>query len=98
MTSLKINKIIKGLQQKGFVPIDNDHTRLVLYVNNMKTRIWTMVSHGKGKEIDDFLIGKMAKQVELDNKQQFLDLVECKMTRDQYILSLTSKGFKFDGL
>jgi hypothetical protein len=50
-----------GLQKKGFVPRENDHTFYHLFVNGKKTVISTKISHGE-KEIGDKLLGMMARQ------------------------------------
>jgi hypothetical protein len=41
-----------------------------------------MMSHGaSGDDIDDKLLGRMARQVGLD-RRKFLDLVDCPLSRD----------------
>src|SRR5205823_4623038 len=54
-----------------------------LWVDGKKTRIYTKVSHGE-KEIPDNLLGAMARQLNL-NKKQFLELVDCPLTREIYV-------------
>ncbi len=51
-----------------------------------------MVSHGGGKEADDYLLGKMAKQVMLNNKQEFIDLVHCTLSTEDYLSLLKKRG------
>jgi hypothetical protein len=75
-------EVIAGLQRKGFASRENDHTFLQLWVANKKTPIYTKVSHGE-KEIPDNLLSAMARQLRL-NRKQFLELVDCALTLEQY--------------
>jgi hypothetical protein len=43
----------------------------------------TKTSHGSTKDLGDGLLKEMARQVRI-SKVQFLDLVDCPMSRDQY--------------
>jgi len=79
-----------GLQKKGFVPRDNDHTFYHLIVNGKKTVISTKISHGE-KEIGDKLLGMMARQVRL-SRRDFLNLVDCPLTLDEYLKLLRQAG------
>jgi hypothetical protein len=93
MTVLKTRKILHSLQSKGFSTDERDHTHLILYIQNKKTNIWTKVSHG-AREIDDHLIGCMARQVKL-RKPQFLDLVNCPLTAEGYLAELARQEIVF---
>ena len=79
MAALKARKVLSGLEKKGFVQAEGDHTFLIFYVNGKKTSIHTKVSHGSN-EITDYLINKMSIQVKLE-KKKFLDLANCLFTR-----------------
>lgn len=92
MTSIKTNKVLKGLTKKGFFLEKGDHKRLIFYFDGKKTEIRTKLSHGS-KEINDFLIHKMSIQIKLDNKKQFIDLIDCPMTSNSYLKQLQKKGF-----
>ena len=78
--------VLQNLQRKGFVRTERtDHTFLT-YHNKLgiKTRVFTFVSRGTShKSIQDPLIAKMARQCKL-TKSDFLDLVDCSMSRDRY--------------
>lgn len=89
MTSLKSQKVIAGLLKKGFKRSDNDHAFLILYVDDKRTKVWTKVSHG-GKDIADPLINKMSKQIYL-NKKNFVDLVNCPMSTEAYLVKLAEE-------
>ncbi len=82
--------VISGLQRKGFRPKENDPTFLHLWVDGKKTSIYTKVSHGE-KEIHDKLLATMARQVKLV-KRQFLELVDCPLTLNEYVRGLRRDG------
>jgi hypothetical protein len=82
-----------NLKKKGFIDSianSKDHKYLV-YLYNGKKLFKTKLSHGSKKDIDDYLIGKMSNQCKL-NKEQFVDLAKCPMTRESYIFILKEKG------
>ncbi|MHB8566714.1 MAG: hypothetical protein ACYC9U_06400 [Nitrososphaerales archaeon] len=79
-----------SLKKKGFELSQGDHRFFVLYVNGKKTSVWTKVSHS-GKEINDNLIHAMSAQLRLD-KKQFLDLIECPLSKEDYVHELTKQG------
>ena len=93
MATLKARKILSGLEKKGFVQAEGDHTYLILYVNGKKTSIRTKVSHGSN-EINDYLITKMSMQVKLERKK-FLDLVNCPLSLERYLEELRSQVYYF---
>lgn len=72
---------MSSLSSKGFKQEERDHKTFIYYVNGQRTSIHTKVSHS-ADEIDEFLIGKMKKQLKL-SKQQFLDLVDCPLSLEQ---------------
>lgn len=85
-------KIISSLQSKGFVKNNNDHKYYIYYsTNGKKTIVKTMVSHGSSyKTIGTELIKKMARQCML-TKDEFVNLVECPLSRKKYERILESK-------
>jgi hypothetical protein len=96
LSKLKHNNIKSGLTKKGFKISDSysDHVILTFYHNDSPTGVWTKLSHGGGKEIGEGLIHTMASQVKL-NKKQFLELIECIMTRDSYVTELRKQNIVF---
>lgn len=72
-----------GLQNKGF-RLEHSHHRFFIYYtrNGEKTAIRTRTSQG-GNELDDFLLGQMAKQCQL-TKHAFLELVDCTLDQAAY--------------
>jgi len=76
-------QVAANLKRKGFTPDEGDHTFYRLFVDGKNTGIRTKISHGE-KEIHDGLLGQMAKQTKLV-KKEFLELVDCPLTLDQYL-------------
>lgn len=71
-----------GLASKGFAQRPGDHDFFIyIGLDGKKSMAKTKTSHGRG-EIDDRLLSLMARQCGL-TKKQFLDLVDCPMTREQ---------------
>lgn len=80
--------------KKGFRKSENDHTYLILFVNNKKTSIRTKISHGS-KEINDSLIILMSKQLKL-NKNFFIDFANCIKNESEYLQELERLGINFN--
>jgi len=80
------NKVLQGLKAKGFQQEEGTkHIRLI-YFNKSgdMTSISTIVSRGsKYRELGDSLISTMAQQCGL-SKQEFVKLVTCTMSQDEY--------------
>ena len=84
-------KIEKSLAKKGFVLNESkDHRYFHLFYKGIDTGVFTYVSHS-GKDIDDYLISKMQKQLRLDNKRLACDLFNCPMSKDDYLDILIQK-------
>ncbi len=69
---------------KGFARSESHHSYFI-YVSRdgKKSLAKTHTSHGRGFDIDDNLLSKMARQCGI-TKQQFLRLVECPLQRPEY--------------
>lgn len=82
-----------ALLRKGFRCSNNDHRKFVYYsCNGKKTSVWTKTSRGsKHKSISESNLRKMARQCRLDY-QDFLRLVECPMSRDEFEELLVQNG------
>ena len=77
--------------KKGFVEdVSGHHVYYRYYFQDKISLISTYVSHG-ATEIDDFLIGSMAKQVKL-KKNDFLELVSCTLTMEVYRDRMLTEG------
>lgn len=79
------------LKRKGFaLAAGGDHAFYRLLVEGRNTGIRTKISHGE-KELSDNLLAQMARQTCLV-KKEFLDLVDCHMTSEQYLELLRERG------
>lgn len=82
-----------GLLSKGFQKCDGDHLYFIYYdLSGKKTPVKTKTSHS-GKDLDDNLLSMMAHQVRL-TKKQFLDLIDCPLSRIDYDGILANIGGK----
>ncbi|MCP4702525.1 MAG: hypothetical protein GY862_37555 [Gammaproteobacteria bacterium] len=79
------NDVEKGLLHKGFRKKEGDHHYFTYYnLKGKKTVVHTKTSHTpKMRDIPDNLLVLMAKQCRL-NKADFLNLVDCPLTIDEY--------------
>lgn len=94
MALLDSKKSLQNLKNKGFVDAENkgnDHIRVEFWYNGRLTRAKTKFSHS-AKDIDDYLIGLMSKQVCL-TKRQFIDLAKCPLSQEEFIVILRNQGF-----
>ncbi|MDG6222328.1 MAG: hypothetical protein QCH99_03600 [Candidatus Bathyarchaeota archaeon] len=94
MATLRVRDVINGLCRKGFQPSNSHHKYLIFYFNGKKTVVFTKVSHG-GNQIGDDLIDKMSIQVKLE-KNQFVDLVNCPLSYEQYVNELRQQGVSLE--
>ena len=82
----------RGLQKKGFTARQNDHTFFYYKtLEGQKTDVWTKVSHGSKKDIDDSLITQMSHQCKLQRKD-FIALINCPLKREKYEEILRRQG------
>jgi len=80
-----------ALRNKGFQQTEGDHHYFIYHrKDGKKTLAKTKTSHGSKSDLDDYLLGQMAKQCSL-TKPQFLELVDCTLTRDAYERVLEEK-------
>ena len=87
----KAAKAEAGLLNKGFRPTETHHHRFIYYSKaGKKSPINTKSSHN-GQDLDDYLLGAMAKQTRLD-RDEFIDLIDCPMSRDAYEGKLVTLG------
>lgn len=90
MTVRKARDIEKSLIRKGFKQEPRDHRFFVLYIDGKRSSVNTHTSHC-GQEINDYLIDCMKKQLSL-TKKQFLDLIDCPLSYEEYIQILRDLG------
>jgi len=86
-------KIEEALLKKGFEDKEGDHHFFIYHtLQGKKSSIRTKTSHTpKMKEINDGILAQMAKQCRL-NKQDFMRLIDCPLSREQYEARLKEKG------
>lgn len=94
MNPRKKGDVEKALRRKGFRSRESHHTFWSYYsTEGKRTEIFTKVSHGHS-EISPDNLRKMAKQCFLTNSE-FVDLMQCPLSREQYEEILRQKGLKF---
>ncbi len=72
-----------GLQTKGFVRDERHHHFFIYHTaDGKRTLVKTRTSHS-GRDIGVALLKQMAKQCSL-SKEQFLALVDCPLSRDEF--------------
>lgn len=85
-------KIRFALLSKGFREKSTSHAYYYLYVDGRKTSVFTYLSHGSGyKDYSDSLVREVCHQLGLV-KKEFLQLVECPLTYEQYVVILRQRG------
>lgn len=87
----KPGDVEKSLMKKGFKRKEGDHSYFNYFTKaGKKTSVFTKTSHG-AKELDDSLLGMMARQCKL-SRQNFDLLIECPLDRDSYERKLVEVG------
>jgi hypothetical protein len=92
MSVLDPKETYRNLKKKGFVDAENksvDHKRLELY-HEGKYILSTKISHCND-DIRDPLIKQMSFQCKL-NKNDFMDLCKCPLSKEAYLKKLGEKG------
>ena len=88
---LKFRDVKRGLKRKGFKDLSGSkHIRMNLYVDDVQTSVTTFMQFSQ-KPLRDTLIKLLAEQCHL-SKRNFVDLVECPMSRKDYIAHLRGLG------
>ena len=82
-----------NLPKKGFVRNEKGHHIFFHFWNEGKaTSVFTKISHTKKhRDIDCGILSAMRKQLKLDNNKDFVALVECPMSLQQYQEVLKTK-------
>lgn len=85
--------IERGLKTKGFTLETGDHRYFVYHTaSGSLTDVWTKTSRGSHyKSLGPFHLGEMARQCRL-KKNQFLDLIDCPLSRSAYEKILAEAG------
>ena len=89
-------KIESGLEGKGFSKKKGSHIRFVYYYKNGKKGPVSHFSHGaRGDTVSKGLVSTMARQLKV-SAPEFIDLVECPLTRDGYESILVQRNGKLN--
>lgn len=91
---LNKKKAYKNLKKKGFVDSinhSNDHKYLEFFYNG-KVCFYTKLSNGSKKDLDNYLIRQMSKQCKI-SKSEFADLVNCPLSKENYVAILKDGGY-----
>ncbi len=86
----KSREVEQALKKKGFKKEPGDHNYFILYVNGVRTSVQTHTSHN-GQDINSYLFNQMKKQVHLDTND-FINLIECPLSKEKYIEILKDKN------
>jgi len=86
VSQIKARLIESALLKKGFKKFDHgkDHRFYFYIYNGAKTSVFTKMSHGD-TEIGDQLLAMMAKQLRFRQRSEFVDLVSCAVSQEQYL-------------
>lgn len=86
MTTRDRKDVEAGLERKGFERDERHHHYFVYWtLDGKKTTIRTRTSHGSShKTLGDPLLAQMAKQCGGLRKTEFLDLVDCPLSREGF--------------
>ena len=85
----KQRDVERGLVKKGFQRTESHHHFFVYYsCDGKKTTVKTKTSHGT-RELSSYILQQMARQIQL-SKIDFLNLIDCPMSRHQYEEHLVS--------
>ena len=86
-------RVRRGLLQKGFVLTESRHRRLRYYrLDGDRTNVSTVMSHGSARDIDDRLLAKMARQLNL-TRRQLDQLIDCSLSQADYDAMMRRGGF-----
>lgn len=91
MSAFKASEVSRSLSRKGFVSSsESHHVYFRLVHNGVVTEAVTYMSHG-GKEIDDYLQGRMARQIGL-KLAEFQELIRCPLSHEELLKILIERG------
>ncbi len=88
------NVAMKSLSKKGFrKKKDGDHVYFHHEYQGKETGAYTKFSHSKKeKDINDYLISCMQKQLHLDKRSEVVNLLKCPMDGESYNHKLIMKN------
>ena len=88
----KQRDVESGLRNKGFIDREGDHTYFIYWsIAGKKSAVFTKTSHG-ARELNDNLLALMAQQCKL-SKREFINLIDCPLSREEYEAKLISAKY-----
>ncbi len=82
----------RGLSRKGFLLTESRHHRFRYHkLDGDRTNVVTLMSHGSGRDVDDRLLAKMARQLHL-TRSQFDRLIDCDLSQADYEAMMRRDG------
>lgn len=87
----KQSEVERSLTSKGFQHKEGNYTYFHYYSRaGKKTIVFTKTNHG-AREINDSLLGQMARQCRL-SRSDFNRFIDCPLDRDAYETKLIARG------
>ncbi|ADB58740.1 type II toxin-antitoxin system HicA family toxin [Archaeoglobus profundus] len=88
----KASDIRRALNKKGFREVGSKHIKYILYIDEKKQPIFTIISHS-AKDLSKEIQKRIMKQLKFKSRKDFEDFIECPMSRDDYIRYLKKEGY-----
>ena len=88
----KARRVESALLAKGFRRLDSKHLKFRYHrLDGGRTPVRTLLSHGGNRDIDDRLLGRMARQCGV-SRREFLALIDCPLSQEAYEDLLVQRG------
>jgi len=88
----KKRDVRSALEKKGFSAREGHHHYFCYHdLKGARTKVFTKISHSSKNDLDDNLLGRMARQCKLP-RADFDRLIECPMDHDEYDTILRQAG------
>jgi len=85
-------KVRQNLLKKGFIEVqETKHIAYEFTPDGTMTNIRTFTSRNN-QDLNDLLLSDMKKQLKLDKMRDFIDLIDCPLSKEDYIKILKAKN------
>ncbi|MCL2095612.1 MAG: hypothetical protein FWH10_01765 [Oscillospiraceae bacterium] len=84
-------KASQSLLKKGFIRVEGAKHTQYIFVYKGKEICGTFMSRNN-QDLDDYLLASMQKQLELDSRGDFIKLIDCPMSEEDYTEILKNKN------
>ena len=89
----KKRDVRSALEKKGFRAREGDHRYFCYHdLKGARTKVFTKISHSSKNDLDDNLLGRMARQCKLP-RSDFDSLIDCPMSQAEYESYLRTGNF-----